>query len=141
MTRQFAVDLAPKVRVNVVGPYATSNARNRGYDADFDKKWGSVNPMGRVAYPEDYVGPCVFLASDDAAFVTGQILYVDGGWTLQGYTPDMAGFDFPKTASVMEKRLTDKVVYGPCEKPCQKQLGWLSYLPARLAKGLGLWQK
>jgi NAD(P)-dependent dehydrogenase (short-subunit alcohol dehydrogenase family) len=59
-----------------------------------DKKCGAVIPCGRVATVEDYFGPCVFLASDDSAFVTGQILNVDGGWTLQGCTPDMSSYDF-----------------------------------------------
>ena len=94
MTRQFALELAPKIRVNCIGPMATSTDRNRNYDPDYDKKWGRVTPAGRVAYVEDYVGPCVFLSSDDASYVTGQILYVDGGWTLQGHAPDMADFDF-----------------------------------------------
>lgn len=94
LTRQMALELAPKIRVNVIAPTATSTERNRGYDPNYDQKWAMITPAGRVASVEDYVGPCVFLASDDAAFVTGQILYVDGGWTLQGYTPDMSNYDF-----------------------------------------------
>ena len=94
LTRQLALELAPSVRVNAIAPTATSTERNRGYDPDFDKKWNAITPAGRLAYVEDYVGPCVFLASEDAAMVTGQIIYVDGGWTLQGFTPDMSNFDF-----------------------------------------------
>ncbi len=94
LTRQLALELAPEIRVNAIAPTATSTDRNRGYDPDYERKWRAITPAGRVAYVEDYVGPCVFLASDDAALVTGQILYVDGGWTLQGYTPDMSGYDF-----------------------------------------------
>jgi 3-oxoacyl-[acyl-carrier protein] reductase len=50
--------------------------------------------MGRVAYPEDYVEPLVFLASPASAFLTGAVLNVDGGWTLKGHTPDMDSYDF-----------------------------------------------
>ena len=96
LTRQLALELAPAVRVNCVAPAATSNERNWTYDPDFDLKWASVTPSKRVGRVQDYVGPCVFLASDESEFVTGQILTVDGGWTLQGYTPDMSGFDFSK---------------------------------------------
>ena len=39
-------------------------------------------PMGRVGDPDDYTGPAVFLASPGAAYVTGQNLIVDGGWTI-----------------------------------------------------------
>lgn len=94
MTKQLAFELAPKVRVNCIGPTATTTQRNLDYDPDFNKKWEAITPAGRVATVEDYVPPCVFLASDDAEMITGQILYVDGGWTLQGVTPDMTNFDF-----------------------------------------------
>ena len=94
LTRQMALELSPHVRVNAVAPHATSNARNKEYAPDYDEKWASVTPAGRIAYPQDYIGPVVFLASNDAAMVTGQILYVDGGWTLQGRSPDASDFDY-----------------------------------------------
>lgn len=93
LTRQLAIELGPKIRVNAISPGPTSNERNRGYDQDYDKNWGAIIPAGRVAYPEDYVGPCVFLSSDDSKFLTGEVLHVDGGWTLRGYTPDMSKLD------------------------------------------------
>ncbi|HLJ11490.1 MAG TPA: SDR family oxidoreductase [Planctomycetaceae bacterium] len=95
LTQQLALELAPqRIRLNAISPAPTSTDRNRGYDPDYDRKWGAVIPAGRVARVEDYVGPCVFLASDDSAFLTGQILNVDGGWTLQGRTPDLSSFDY-----------------------------------------------
>ena len=94
LTRQLALELAPEVRVNAIAPTATSTERNRGYDPDYEQKWRAITPAGRVATVEDYVGLCVFLASEDAAMVTGQIIYVDGGWTLRGFTPDMSDYDF-----------------------------------------------
>jgi len=45
-------------------------------------------PLGRTETPEDMVEPCVFLASDGASYVTGTILYVDGGYTVAGVTDD-----------------------------------------------------
>ncbi len=48
LTRQLALELAPRVRVNCVAPAATSNDRNRAYDPDFDPKWAAVTPAGRV---------------------------------------------------------------------------------------------
>jgi NAD(P)-dependent dehydrogenase (short-subunit alcohol dehydrogenase family) len=41
----------------------------------------SMTPMGRVGKPEEVAAAIAFLASDDAAYVTGSELYVDGGWT------------------------------------------------------------
>jgi NAD(P)-dependent dehydrogenase (short-subunit alcohol dehydrogenase family) len=94
MTQQLALELAPRVRVNVIAPHATSNDRNRAYDESFDERWAAVTPAGRVGIPEDYIGPAVFLAGDAAAMVTGQIIYVDGGWSLQGHAPEQGDFDY-----------------------------------------------
>jgi NAD(P)-dependent dehydrogenase (short-subunit alcohol dehydrogenase family) len=95
LSRQLALEYAPRnIRVNVIAPAATSGPRNLEYDRDYDRKWASVTPMGRVAVPADYVGPVVFLASDLSMFVTGQILNVDGGWSLKGHTPDMSHYDY-----------------------------------------------
>ena len=94
LTRQMALELAPHVRVNALAPHATSNERNAAYDPDYDQKWAAVTPIGRIGSPDDYVGPAVFLAGHHARMVTGQVLYVDGGWTLQGRSPDQSAFDF-----------------------------------------------
>jgi NAD(P)-dependent dehydrogenase (short-subunit alcohol dehydrogenase family) len=95
LSRQLALEYAPrKIRVNVIAPAATSGARNLEYDLDYDRKWASVTPMGRVGSPEDYVGPVVFLASEMSSFLTGQTLNVDGGWSLKGHTPDMSDYDY-----------------------------------------------
>lgn len=93
LTKQLALEWAPKVRVNAIAPGPTSVERSRSYDPNFDKTWGAIVPMGRVAYPEDLIGPVMFLASDQSCYVTGDILHVDGGWTVQGRTPPMDDFD------------------------------------------------
>ena len=93
LTRQLALELAPKIRVNSIAPTATITDRNIKYDIEFEKKWSHVTPFNKVASVSDYVGTCVFLASEDSAMITGQIICVDGGWTLQGYSPDMSNFD------------------------------------------------
>lgn len=96
LTRQLALELAPKIRVNAIAPGPTSTERNRGYDSQYDEKWKSVIPAGRVGQVEDYVGACVLLASDDSVFITGQIIGVDGGWTIKGYPPDLSEADFSR---------------------------------------------
>lgn len=96
LTRQLALELAPNIRVNAIAPGPTSTERNRGYDPEYDNKWKCVIPAGRVGNVNDYVGACVFLASDDSAFITGQIIGIDGGWTIKGYPPDLSRSDFSK---------------------------------------------
>ena len=89
MTRQLAVELAPyQIRVNTFAPGPTRVERNLADDPDYDRTWGAVVPLGRTADPEDMVGPAVFLASDESRYMTGQVFYVDGGWTAQGRLPD-----------------------------------------------------
>lgn len=94
MTRQMAIDLAPAVRVNAIAPGATLTDRNLRYSAEYEEQWSRVTPLGRVLVPADYVGVVVFLASDQAAMITGQVIYVDGGWSVLGHGPDMGDFDF-----------------------------------------------
>ena len=88
LTIQLAVELAPdRIRVNAFAPGATNVERNLVDDPDYAEKWAPLIPLGRIAEPEDMVGPTVFFASDESAFVTGQLLYVDGGWTTAGNFP------------------------------------------------------
>jgi NAD(P)-dependent dehydrogenase (short-subunit alcohol dehydrogenase family) len=62
--------------------------RNLRDNPDYDRTWGSMTPMERTASPEEMVGPCVFLASDDSSYMTGQVFFVDGGWTVFGRFPE-----------------------------------------------------
>lgn len=88
LTRQLAVELAPKgIRVNAFAPGPTNVERNLADDPDYAKTWGSVVPMGRTADPGEMAGTAVYLASDDSSFVTGQLIYVDGGWSVAGHMP------------------------------------------------------
>jgi NAD(P)-dependent dehydrogenase (short-subunit alcohol dehydrogenase family) len=96
LTRQLALELAPNIRVNAIAPGPTSTERNLGYDPEFDRRWAAIIPAGRIGFVEDYAAICVFLASEDSAFVTGQVIGVDGGWTVKGYPCDMSKSDFSK---------------------------------------------
>jgi 3-oxoacyl-[acyl-carrier protein] reductase len=94
MTRQLAIELAPRVRVNALAPGATGMERTHAYGPEFEASWKALVPLGRVGTPEDYVAPLVFLASEASAYVTGQVLRVDGGWSVRGAYPDVSLFDF-----------------------------------------------
>ncbi len=89
LTKQLAIEFAPlKIRVNTFAPGPTHVERNLRDDADYDQTWGRMTPMQRVAMPEEMVGPCVFLASEDSSYMTGQVFFVDGGWTAFGRFPE-----------------------------------------------------
>jgi len=77
LTRYLATVLAPKVRVNAITPGGVL----RGQDPEFQKRYVSRTPLGRMAVEEDLKGAFAYLASDLSAYVTGQNLVVDGGWT------------------------------------------------------------
>ena len=76
-TRWLSTTLAPDIRVNAFCP----GGLERGQDEKFLEKYNARTPMGRMATPEDMVGAAVFLACDLSAYVTGQVIAVDGGWT------------------------------------------------------------
>ena len=83
ITRTLAVELAPKgVLVNALGPIITATAMTKETIKNNPERYAkTLNniPMGRFGEPEDLIGPAVFLASAASDFVTGTILYPDGG--------------------------------------------------------------
>jgi len=83
MTRALARELgAWKIRVNSVAPgYLRTEMSARLESKQLDKILRRT-PLQRLGTPEDVIGPVKFLLSDDAAFVTGQTLVVDGGITV-----------------------------------------------------------
>ncbi len=90
MTRSLAMEWGPHgIRVNAIGPgfTLTDLAKPLWKDENLDKWRHENTPLRRMGLPEDMVGPCIFLASPAASFVTGQILYVDGGTTCGLFWP------------------------------------------------------
>ncbi len=84
LTKQHAMELAPhQITVNGIAPtfVFTEMIRHVMDNPEFRNKVESRIPLGRIADPKDCVGPALFFASDAGAFVTGQILYLDGGIT------------------------------------------------------------
>jgi 3-oxoacyl-[acyl-carrier protein] reductase len=83
MTRVFAKELGPrKIRVNAISPgeVETEGTRSAGIvGSDFEKQMLQRTPLGRIGQPDDIAPVAVFLASDDARWVTGEILAVSGG--------------------------------------------------------------
>jgi NAD(P)-dependent dehydrogenase (short-subunit alcohol dehydrogenase family) len=81
MTRAMALELAPHgIRVNAIAPGLTDTAQPRygSSEAQLAEAARAI-PFGRMARPEEIARAAVFLASDDAGFVTGQTLHVNGG--------------------------------------------------------------
>jgi len=82
MTRAMALDFGPSVRVNTVAPGWVAVERTTGdMDADRRRELADIHPTGRLGTPDDVAGAVAFVASDDAAFVTGSTITVDGGRT------------------------------------------------------------
>jgi len=90
LVRESAVEWAPHgIRVNAVGPcQIRTPSLDRLLDSGLHggrealtQRMISRIPMGRLGEPEEIAGPCIFLASDAASLVTGQVLFVDGGNT------------------------------------------------------------
>lgn len=82
LTRAMTVDWARhNIQVNAIGPgyFVTEMTRPLADDPDFDTWLRARTPAGRWGDPRELVGAAVFLSSDAAGFVNGQILYVDGG--------------------------------------------------------------
>ena len=85
LTHALAMSLGPDVRVNAIAPgwIATDNwaPRDARHEPDLRPVDHAQHPVGRVGRPEDVAALAVYLASDDAGFMTGQVLTLDGGMT------------------------------------------------------------
>jgi NAD(P)-dependent dehydrogenase (short-subunit alcohol dehydrogenase family) len=83
LTRCLAWEWAPAVRVNALAPgyVRTPLVRQIAQDREWLAATQAMHALGRLADPEEIVGPALFLASDASSFVTGTVLTVDGGWT------------------------------------------------------------
>lgn len=84
MTRALAMEWGPHgVRVNALAPgFVLTDLTRKLWSHPDMQAWGPANtPLRRLGVPEDMAGAAVFLASKASAFMTGQILYVDGGFT------------------------------------------------------------
>ncbi|MCI6019146.1 MAG: SDR family oxidoreductase [Clostridiales bacterium] len=83
--RQCAAEFGPEVTVNGIGPTVTMTPMMESIVPEAAKAGIAASvPLQRMQVPEDCAGPAVFLASEASSFVTGQILYVDGGLTAIG---------------------------------------------------------
>jgi NAD(P)-dependent dehydrogenase (short-subunit alcohol dehydrogenase family) len=87
-TRVAAVELGPYgIGVNCVAPGAIEIERTASEAPDYAATWTPLTPRRRIGVPVDVARAVAFLASDDAEFITGQTLYVDGGLFSQGPWP------------------------------------------------------
>ncbi|GGM16912.1 SDR family oxidoreductase [Nakamurella endophytica] len=84
LAAQLAVELAPAVRVNAVAPAVVRTRFARALYEGREDQVAAAYPLGRLGEPEDVAAAVTFLASPDAAWITGQTLVVDGGLTVTG---------------------------------------------------------
>lgn len=89
LTKVMALALADKgIRVNGIGPGSIATEMAQAVLADADKRRAALcrTPMGRFGEPREIGRICVFLASDDSSYITGQTIYPDGGRLALNYT-------------------------------------------------------
>lgn len=91
LTQQLAAELGPGVRVNAVAPGTVKTKFATALYADREDAVAATYPLKRLGVPSDIGGVVAFLLSDDAAWVTGQHLVVDGGVTLLGIDWEQPG--------------------------------------------------
>jgi 3-oxoacyl-[acyl-carrier protein] reductase len=84
LTQQLALELGPGVRVNAVAPAVVKTRFATLLYEGREAAVAQTYPLRRLGVPEDIAGTVAFLLSDDASWMTGQVLVIDGGMTLTG---------------------------------------------------------
>lgn len=84
LTAQLASELAPNVRVNAVAPAVVKTTFAGALYEGREEQIASGYPLRRLGVPDDIAGAAAFLLSDEASWITGQTLVIDGGLTLTG---------------------------------------------------------
>ena len=90
MSAAMAHDYAGKVRVNVIMPGAFLTDISKAWPAEMRSMMERQIPMGRCGEPAEIAKVALFLASDDASYLTGQCIYPDGGRLALNYTVPVA---------------------------------------------------
>jgi NAD(P)-dependent dehydrogenase (short-subunit alcohol dehydrogenase family) len=83
LTKGMAKELAPEIRVNAVAPSNVMTDMTKGAGEDLIELFRQQTPLKRIAEPEEIAKAIVYMASDDASYITGEILVVDGGYSLK----------------------------------------------------------
>ncbi|WP_214073832.1 SDR family oxidoreductase [Mucilaginibacter sp. dw_454] len=87
LAKNLVIELSQyNINVNTVAPGATLTERTT-LEADYERVWSEITPMGRPAYVSDIANTALFLVSDGAKHITGQNVVVDGGWSVVSTLP------------------------------------------------------
>jgi NAD(P)-dependent dehydrogenase (short-subunit alcohol dehydrogenase family) len=84
LTRTLAVELGPDIRINAVAPAVVKTKFARALYEGKEAEVSALYPLRRLGNPDDVAAAVAFLASSDAAWITGQIFNIDGGLLVAG---------------------------------------------------------
>lgn len=88
LARGLVIELSPfKINVNTIAPGATLTERTQREEPDYERIWSQLNPIGRPGTVSDVANAALFMVSDEAKFITGQCLVIDGGWSCISPSP------------------------------------------------------
>jgi NAD(P)-dependent dehydrogenase (short-subunit alcohol dehydrogenase family) len=87
LTKQLALELSPKIRVNAVAPGVVRTRLAEALWKDHEPQVAASTALNRIGEPGDVAAAVVFLASDAAAWITGETMVIDGGQRLGDARP------------------------------------------------------